>query len=399
MSRDLASAAWLEEEARRLLEFPRGPVPPHGGAYWLGDHGDPIEHEAIHTWITARTLYVYALADLAGMTPPRWRVDAAARGLAGPLRDPANGGWRESSVSSWDKTAYAHAAVLLATAAAKRARFPVDDLFHEALDAIDRHLWDERSGMSRDTMSADWSSSSRYRGLNANMHLVEAFLAVDPADAPGLVDRAIGICRRAAGWAADNEWRLPEHFDDRWTPDLAHGADRPDDPFRPYGSTPGHGFEWARLMVGASRASGAADRGWLMEAATALYDRAATDGWARNGHPGFAYTVDWSGRPVVETRLFWVPAEAVAAAAVLHRATGEARYERDCALWWRYIAAYLVDRTKGSWRHELDAENRPAHTIWRGKPDLYHAFQACLIPRLPLAASVVASVAAEGADV
>ena len=45
----------------------------------------------------------------------------------------------------------------------------------------------------------------------------------------------------------------------------------------------------------------------------------------------------------------------------------------------------IIDRDLGSWRHELDERNRPSHVIWRGKPDVYHAYQALLLARMPLA--------------
>lgn len=391
---EIATATWLDAEARRLLDFPREPFPPDGGAYWLDDDGRPRRDLPVHTWISARTAYVYGLAALARMPDAATRSEIALRGLAGPLRDAVHGGWVESSAwDSTDKTAYAHASVLLAAVTALRAGVPgARASFAEALALVDRHLWDDRAGMSRDTMSRDWSESSPYRGLNANMHLVEAFLAVPEHEAPGIRARALGICRRAADWAAGNGWRLPEHFDEHWNPLLELGRDRPADPFKPYGSTPGHGFEWSRLLAGAATEAAPADRPWLLEAAVALYDRSARDGWARDGSPGFVYTVDWSGEPVVGQRLFWVAAEAVSTADVLARTTGESRYERDRADWWRYIADHFIDRERGSWRHELDARNRPSSTMWEGKPDLYHAFQACVIPGLPLSPSVLASM-------
>ncbi|MEK1840907.1 MAG: sugar isomerase, partial [Pseudomonas sp.] len=43
--------------------------------------------------------------------------------------------------------------------------------------------------------------------------------------------------------------------------------------------------------------------------------------------------------------------------------------------------------------HELDPQNRPSADIWAGKPDLYHAWQAVLIPRLPLAPSMATALA------
>ena len=41
----------------------------------------------------------------------------------------------------------------------------------------------------------------------------------------------------------------------------------------------------------------------------------------------------------------------------------------------------------------LDPQNRPSADIWPGKPDLYHAWQAVLIPRLALAPSMATALA------
>ena len=51
----------------------------------------------------------------------------------------------------------------------------------------------------------------------------------------------------------------------------------------------------------------------------------------------------------------------------------------------------FLDPEDGSWRHELDPTNRPS-SLTGGKPDTYHAFQATLIPRLPLAPALAAAV-------
>ena len=131
---------------------------------------------------------------------------------------------------------------------------------------------------------------------------------------------------------------------------------------------------------------------WLTEAAVELFHRAVTDGWAVDGAPGFVYTTDWVGQPVVRQRMHWVLAEGVAAA--LHQRTGDDRYLDQAAVWWDYARQYLIDPEHGSWHHELDPENRPAATVWPGKPDLYHAVQATLIPRLPLAPGLARSLQA-----
>lgn len=165
-------------------------------------------------------------------------------------------------------------------------------------------------------------------------------------------------------------------------------------PFRPYGATVGHALEWARLLVSLDATLGAAAPPDLVARAVTLADRAVADGWAADGADGFVYTTDWQGRPVVRQRMHWVLAEAVSAASVLHRATGEPRWAQRYAQWWAYADRYVVDHERGSWRHELDPTNAPAATVWAGKPDVYHAYQAALAPDLPVAPSYATALAA-----
>ena len=169
-------------------------------------------------------------------------------------------------------------------------------------------------------------------------------------------------------------------------------ADKPGDKFKPYGATIGHGLEWARLLLHVEAAGGEVPGGGLA-GATALFDRAVEDGWAADGAPGFVYTTDWSGKPVVRDRMHWVVAEATAAAAALYQRTGEQRFADDYRRWWDYAEEFVLDRERGSWRHQLDGDNVPSATVWPGKADLYHAVQSVLIPRLPLAPAIGRAVA------
>jgi sulfoquinovose isomerase len=89
-----------------------------------------------------------------------------------------------------------------------------------------------------------------------------------------------------------------------------------------------------------------------------------------------------------------VVAEALAAAAAHYRLTGEAAYAAVYDRTWAYAQRHLVDSEHGSWRHELDEHNRPAGTVWPGKPDAYHVVQALLLPRLPTAPTITAALAA-----
>ena len=227
------------------------------------------------------------------------------------------------------------------------------------------------------------------------MHMVEAFLAAaDALDEPLWADRALRIAERLIdGTARAHDWRVVEHFDADWTPLPDYNTDARDHPFRPFGATPGHGLEWARLLLNL-RAVVASPPAWLLDAARGLFDRAIRDGWAAPG--GFVYTTDFAGAPVVARRLHWVVAEAIGAAAALHEATGDPEYEALYRRAWDFADAHLRDRTHGSWRHELDPSLAPVAGTWSGKPDVYHALQATLLPRLPLSGSIAGALRAGG---
>ena len=81
--------------------------------------------------------------------------------------------------------------------------------------------------------------------------------------------------------------------------------------------------------------------------------------------------------------MHWCVAEAINTAVALHQRTGSSTYDVWYQAWWNYAASHLIDHRHGSWIHQLDPQNRPTDTIWSGKPDTYHVFQATLAPRLP----------------
>ena len=249
------------------------------------------------------------------------------------------------------------------------------ELLGEALEVLETRFWDERAGALVDVWNRDWTTLEAYRGANANMHGVEAMLATED---PLWMERAARVTQRLV---VDNHPRLNEHFDEQWRPLPDYNIVEPAHPFRPYGATVGHWFEWARLAF---------TLGGFDADARRLFAAGVRDGWDGSG---FVYTVDWDGKPVVADRLHWVLCEAIGAAAVL----GEDALQ---AAWWDVAERLFIDRVDGSWRHELDPSNRPASTVWDGKPDVYHALQATLIPRLPVAPSLAAALrrSAEGSS-
>lgn len=388
--------AWLDAECRRLLAFGARGIHPLGGAAWLDDRGAPEPARGIETWLTARAVHVHALGVLLGVPGSLPLAAGALAGLDGPLRDREHGGWHATvdaegvAAPGQPKSCYAHAFVVLAGATGVVAGVPgADRLLDEAVAVFEERFWDEDAGLCVDEWDAAWGAPTDYRGLNSTMHAVEAMLAAAGATGDARwTDRAARIGRFVVGLAAAHDHRLPEHFDTAWRPQLDYNRDRPDDPFRPFGATVGHGLEWSRLLLGLEHALGDDASPDLLATAEGLFARAAADGWAPDGTPGFVYTTDWDGVPVVAQRMHWVAAEAVAAAAALHARTGREEYAGRYASWWDFVAGHHRDVEGGSWHHELDAANRPVATVWPGKPDLYHAVQATLVPRIGVRADL-----------
>lgn len=400
MSTDPAiPAAELTAEYRRLLDFGRRFPHPDGGAAWLGDDGTPLLDRPVATYMTARMAHVYLLGSMTDVHGAGALADTALAGLEGRLRDVEHGGWfmqvgggEEPEVS---KDCYAHAFVVLAASTASVVGHPTGRrLLDAALDIWLGRFWEEPAGMFVDGWDRSFSNAGAYRGMNANMHSVEALLAA--ADATGDLEhlhKARRVADRLIAQAETHGWRIPEHYTADWTPDLEYNADHPDDPFKPFGATVGHALEWSRLLLHLEAAAGVDEPG-LYPAARSLFDRAVTDGWAADGADGFVYTTDFDGTPVVHDRLHWVVCEGIAAAAALYRRTGEGRYADRARQWWAYAREYLVDLDAGSWHHQLDRHNRPIASVWAGKPDLYHAVQAMLIPQLPLEPGLAKAVRA-----
>ncbi|TPF86481.1 N-acyl-D-glucosamine 2-epimerase [Bifidobacterium sp. UTCIF-37] len=392
------NTAFLDEETNDLLNFGKRFPYKDGGSTWLDENGNPDLSHGVETWITSRMAHVYSLGVLYGHPGSEELVDAALKGLTGILHDDEHGGWYPQVFTDGThapgKVCYAHAFVILAATSAVYVDRPgAKELLDLALRTYDEHFWDDKLGLAVDTWNTEFTELDPYRGLNANMHTTEAFLAV--ADVTGDNSyrvRAGRIIDHVLGWARNNGWRIPEHFNSGWEPQLEFNADKKDDQFKPYGATPGHGIEWARLITQwalSTYPDDEAARKPYVEAAEQLFRRAVADGWDADGQPGIVYTTDWEGRPVVHDRMHWTIAEAVNTSATLAKVTGDPFYDEYYARFCKYIDECVVDHVKGSWFHQLDRDNHVIGTVWPGKSDLYHATQSTLIPRLDPALSVV----------
>lgn len=393
--------AFFKELRDELLGFGHKFPSPGGGSYYLGDDGTPWVDRPRETWITCRMTHVYSIGAMLGHEGSKELVDAGLKGLLGELHDDENDGWyaglNADNTIIPNKQCYAHAFVILAATSALLAKRPnADILLYKALKLYDEKFWDENVGLSVDTWNTDFTVLDSYRGLNANMHTVEAFLAVaDATDKAEYRVRAGRIIDKVIEWAENNNYRIPEHFNDEWVPDLECNKDRPDDPFKPYGATPGHGIEWARLITQwavSTYSKDSLDIKKYIEAAEKLYNKAVADAWNANGEKGIVYTTDWEGKPVVMDRMHWTLAEAINTSAVLYRVTANKKYADDFSQFVMYLDTKVHDKINGSWFHQLDKDNKVIGTVWPGKSDIYHALQAMLIPYNDVDTSIAASV-------
>lgn len=380
---------FLQEARENLLTFGHKFPSPEGGSYWLGDDGTPWKDRNRETWITARMVHVYSLGTLLGHPGSEELADAGLKGLLGELHDKEHDGWYAAVTADGKpmgpKQCYAHAFVILAATSGMLAGRPAaKELFEKAAAVYDKYFWNEELGLSADTWNTEFTELDPYRGLNANMHTVEAFLAAgDVTGDKKYHIRAGRIIDHVIQWAEDNSWRIPEHFTREWVADLDCNRDRPDDPFKPYGATPGHGIEWARLITQWTLANCGEEKEKLekhLQAAENLYTTAIKDGWNADGAPGIVYTTDWNGKPVVHDRMHWTLAEAINTSAVLYQVTGKKKYAKDYAAFMKYLDEVVMDHENGSWFHQLDEQNHLKGTVWPGKSDLYHALQSTLIP-------------------
>lgn len=388
-----AHLAFLRKDARRQLAFFRASLRPDGRFAVLDHDGTPLPDAPQELHTTTRLIHAYALGQALGTPGAGEIIDAGMAALNRHHRDPVHGGffWSFTPDGPADATklAYGHVFVLLAAASALHAGHPdAPALLDEADAVLSARFWDDTHGLFADEFTRDWQPFSTYRGMNANMHGIEALLAAHEATgAAHFLTRAgrildFFVTRMAPAYG----WRLPEHYDDQWRPDPDY---RGNPMFRPAGTTPGHSLEIARLAIQHWDLAGRPEDGTPIRA-RALIETALHDAWLPGG--GLAYTLGEGGRVAVADRYWWPVAEGIGALTALMRIDPQPADAEWYAGLWAFAEAHLIDAARGGWFPELDAHLRPVARQFHGKPDIYHALQADLLPLAPGVSRLLATL-------
>lgn len=375
----------LVGDALAQLAFFRASLNARGGFDQLDHAGAPRPGAPQELHFTTRMVHSYAMGHVWGAPDCARMIDAGMARLWAGHRDAAHGGYVWALTSNGDvqdgtKLAYGHVFVLLAASSAMAAGH--DDagrLMTDVAAVIERHFWDETAGLLRDEFTQDWQPFSTYRGMNANMHGVEAMLAAFEATGDaiwlGRAGRILEFFTRHM--APAHGWRIPEHYSEDWQVDHAY---RGSPVFRPPGTTPGHSLEFARLILQHWDLCGRPATG-APETARRLVETALADAWLPDG--ALAYTLHPDGRIDRADRYWWPVTEGLGALAALMKLEGRAE---DASWYLRLRGAaerLFIDAGRGGWYPEVDAQGRPAQAQFTGKPDIYHSLQADLLPLLP----------------
>lgn len=272
---------------------------------------------------------------------------------------------------------YGFAFVLLAYAMAFKAGLDeAKEYIEETFKKMDEYFWEDEFGLYADEISGDWSTVSKYRGQNANMHSCEALIAAyEATNEQKYLDRALiisdNICNRQAAQADGLIW---EHYSSEWKIDWSFNKDKPDDLFRPWGFQVGHLTEWSKLLLILERY---VNKDWLLPRAIELFEDAVEMGWDEK-NDGLFYGFAPNGDICDRDKYFWVQAESFAAAALLANRTKDAKYWDWYERIWQFSWKHMIDHKYGAWFRILDGKNNKYDDLKSpaGKTD-YHTMGAC----------------------
>ena len=415
------NAPWNNEDLRRafdddfdaLVTFASRSKARVGFAFLRAD-GQVDLGRPLDARISARMTHVFALAQMRGIEGASHLVSHGLAALTGPLRA-ANGSWYAEVVPTSETSATpvpravfsqrAQSAMIGAAAAALMAGHEdARALLGDLDDDQDQRWWDPSSGSVREEIDAASAARSPLRRLSTNLDTAQAYLAAWEATGErAWFDRARAILRLVGEIAARCGFALPDLYDNEWRPLPATSDQPPVELIRPGDTLPGLGFKAARL-IGQVYAilihMGEKPGPWMLDTATALYDRALADGWTDEGVGGIVYTLDPAGVVAAPQRMHWVVCEAASAARVLAEVVDPSRAE-DMALDFARAIAWADSHARagvGRWIHEIAPDGSVSMLVWEGRPDALTAARMLARGAAPIYLTVTGATARASAS-
>jgi len=275
------------------------------------------------------------------------------------------------------KKTYSHAFVLLALAVAYKAGLhEVGSEIEDIYELLEEAFWENKYGLYATESNRKFTELSSYRGQNANMHMVEALIAIyEATEKKEYIDRALTVAEKVTGELAKKaEGLVWEHYDSNWELNPGYNKEDPENIYRPFGFLPGHQIEWAKLLLILKRHK---SKGWLYKRAKRLFSAALKYGRDET-HGGIFYTFDFDREIINEDKYYWVHAEAIPTAFLLWLRTNREKYFKLYEKFWDYSLTNLVDSENGAWYRVLSRSGKPKEKKKSipGKTD-YHVINAC----------------------
>ena len=415
------NAPWNNEDLRRafdadfnaLVAFASRSKARVGFAFLRAD-GQADLGRPLDARISARMTHVFALAQMRGIEGASHLVSHGLAAMRGPLRAEQGAWYAEVVPTSQDSATpvprallsqRAQSAMIGAAAAASMLGHEGAAHLLDELDADqDRRWWDPRTGSVREEIDAASGLRSPLRRLSTNLDTAQAYLAAWEATGERVwFDRARSILRLVGEIAPRCGFALPDLYDEEWRPLPASADHAPVELIRPGDTLPGLGFKAARL-IGQAYAilthMGEQPGPWMIDTATALYDRALTDGWTDEGVGGIVYTLDPAGVVASPQRMHWVVCEAASAARVLAEVVDPSRAE-DLAVDYARAVAWADSHVRagmGRWIHEVAPDGSVSMLVWEGRPDALTAARMLARGAAPIHLTVTGATAARYAS-
>jgi len=388
MAPDFNSRSFLIKHIDSILEFYETNVDdPNGGFYQnFKDDGQRYDQDIRHLVSSTRFIYNYARTYIQfGREIDLDRVSSGLSFLRNKHKNPKTGGYawlikvtdQELDILDDANHCYGMAFVMLAYSWAYRAGVKeAKNYLDEIWLLMEKHFWDNSSGLYKDEFCAEFKQCQSYRGQNSNMHTCEALIAAYQAtDDTKYLDRAYLIADNIVNrQTKSTDGLIWEHYSQDWTIDWEYNKQDPKNLFKPWGFQLGHQTEWAKLLLIINQYK---NRPWLLKRAQQLFDKALASAWD-NKNDGICYSVSPTGEICDGDKYFWVQAESIVAAALLADASGDPKYNEWYKKIWSYSWTHLIDHQYGAWYRVLNKQNQKLSDCKSpiGKTD-YHTMGAC----------------------